>query len=712
MSGYTIPPNNRAVGTPDPAGDMDTVANALIALGDIMTPTGDTTGAADYAAIQGRFSLGARTVVLGPGTFYINQPLTIPPYSALIGAPATSQVSQAYGGATIAVTSGFTGLTISDSGSVTLKAAIVLLGQTFGSYSTVSEEQKIRNIQIDGTNAPASVHGIQSYGRLQRVQMHQVLISAVTGDGVHHTLDVAGNQPDAWTLYKVFVRFNGGIGFSLRSADSTYIGCLCSNTTGIGWFVNTESNSKFYACRSEHAGDIGWGYVCVNSGNSSGGTLFQGCSTDQSTKHGFQIGGTINGITSFVHSVAVNLSGCVFRRDGANGGSGGGGYAGLYNANYGGQVTASGLTVWPGVNDNGSGTNSPQIGLLADSGSLMNVSAAYIQGATTAITDNSGGGINWDNSVVTATGTTGSPTINASPQIAAYQGTSLTLSGASNTLGGLVSLTNTMSGPASAPVAVIAATAGDRVSATRVSGDSTPRVQEDSNGKKQWSSGSASADLAIQRQAGGSLVVSTDGAAGTFQPVDPYGGGFGYFSPSSVLGHPNNPRGNYTNASDSLGVSGTVYLVAYYLPAGTQVTNVVFFTGTGTLKTGGTHGWYVLCDSGLTVRAVSADQTDAATVWGTASTSYSLAVLTSGSTKYTTTYSGLYYLGIMVAESAGSMPNLVTGAHMSAGVAGISPVISSPTTATGRTTPPAADGSVTYTFGSSDGTKNFLCWVT
>ena len=249
----------------------------------------------------------------------------------------------------------------------------------------------------------------------------------------------------------------------------------------------------------------------------------------------------------------------------------------------------------------------------------------------------------------------------------------------------------------------------------KVTGDTSDRVKWTSDGFLALGPGNAAQDAQVRRQSNGRVDISTDGAAGTFQPVDPYGGGFGYFNPSGTIGHPNNTRGNYTNATDTLGVSGTVYLVAYYYPAGKTITNVNFMTGTGTLKTGGTHGWVGIADSSLVLRAVSADQTDAATVWGTASTAYPLAVLTSAAAKYVTPSSGLYYHVICVVESGGSMPNLVTGAHMAAGVTALGPALAFPctgATGTGQTTPPAADGSVTFVAGSADGTKNFLTWAT
>ena len=73
----TLPPNDRAVGDPNPPGDMNLVSIALAAMGAIswITPTGDATGTDDTAnlnaALEALPDTGG-TVWLSPGTFYIN----------------------------------------------------------------------------------------------------------------------------------------------------------------------------------------------------------------------------------------------------------------------------------------------------------------------------------------------------------------------------------------------------------------------------------------------------------------------------------------------------------------------------------------------------------------------------------------------------------------------------------------------------------------
>jgi hypothetical protein len=86
-----------------------------------------------------------------------------------------------------------------------------------------------------------------------------------------------------------------------------------------------------------------------------------------------------------------------------------------------------------------------------------------------------------------------------------------------------------------------------------------------------------------------------------------------------------------------------LYLFGVHLGAGESVGHVGFVTTT-TAGATMTHWWACLVDQNYTVQAVSADQTSGAIA---ASTWFSLAM----GTAYTTTYSGIYYLGLMIAAS-------------------------------------------------------------
>lgn len=159
------------------------------------------------------------------------------------------------------------------------------------------------------------------------------------------------------------------------------------------------------------------------------------------------------------------------------------------------------------------------------------------------------------------------------------------------------------------------------------------------------------------------------------------------------------PRRQATAISNTL-TSGTLYLALITIPGGTTVTNCTMFTAT-TAKTGGTHGWYVLLDTTFKVVAVTADQTDAATVWGATNTGYPLAF---GAT-FTPTVTANYYVGVMVAQSAGGTPTFSVSTALSAGLAaatGIAGgVVQCGTSSTGQTTPPALNATLTTITGAA-----------
>jgi|SRR6185436_9375768 len=90
---------------------------------------------------------------------------------------------------------------------------------------------------------------------------------------------------------------------------------------------------------------------------------------------------------------------------------------------------------------------------------------------------------------------------------------------------------------------------------------------------------------------------------------------------------------------------------AIYLPAGLKVSGITFFAQTA-LGTG-THQWFGLWNSSLALLRGTADDTSTAWATGTAKR----LALTSA---FTTTYTGLHYVGIEVSVSAGNVPSLAS----------------------------------------------------
>jgi hypothetical protein len=132
--------------------------------------------------------------------------------------------------------------------------------------------------------------------------------------------------------------------------------------------------------------------------------------------------------------------------------------------------------------------------------------------------------------------------------------------------------------------------------------------------------------------------------------------------------------------------SGSVYGRLISLEAGQLVSHLTFCTNAAA-KTGGSHGWYALLDLNSLVLAVTADQTDAATVWGTIQTKYSLDMVA----PYTAPVDGDYYIVECVVASG--MPTFLAGAGLINATNNMTPNICG-SFGSGKTTPPTVGSSL------------------
>ena len=123
--------------------------------------------------------------------------------------------------------------------------------------------------------------------------------------------------------------------------------------------------------------------------------------------------------------------------------------------------------------------------------------------------------------------------------------------------------------------------------------------------------------------------------------------------------------------------SGTLTLTAIWLPAGTVVNGITFVSG-AQAEAGGTHLFYVLYKADLTLMAQATDNTGAA-AFG-ANTAFRMALATQQICPYT----GLYYLGFLCVQSAGTVPTLlnITSALTNnlGGITGMTPILAATST--------------------------------
>jgi hypothetical protein len=348
----------------------------------IVPPSGDTSGATDYASIQA--SLSNYQVTLLSGTYYTYAPLTLASDAVLagvLGARGATAPTAVYAAA------GFSG------------------AQMIG-FASGSSEQEIRDLSLDGSLMPAGTcYGVNGLNAVSQVKLTRMLISG-QGFSSGIRLNGSGGNPVGWSVERVSVRGTNGTCILLASAtDGNWRQVqAASSVTGDAWSINGCQNSRFVACQGDRSvrgfniNGTGWG-----TGAGSGGAVFTGCTSDQNSSDGCQITSTGTG--------PIVLDGCSFRRDGNDGTST---RAGVHVNGATTPVVISGLGVFPGTQDNGSGNDGPAVGLSVANATSVTVDNAYIQGVTSSVV-NGGGNTRFSTgkSVVQATGPTTAPVIAA-----------------------------------------------------------------------------------------------------------------------------------------------------------------------------------------------------------------------------------------------------------------------------------------------------------
>ena len=136
--------------------------------------------------------------------------------------------------------------------------------------------------------------------------------------------------------------------------------------------------------------------------------------------------------------------------------------------------------------------------------------------------------------------------------------------------------------------------------------------------------------------------------------------------------------------------SGTMVMQAIWLPAGMVINNLIAHSGT-TASATQTNRWMALYDQNRSLLRQSADQTTTVLAVHT--------LYTASITAYTTTYSGIHYIGIMTAATT---PNSLIGvtAAVNAAIRGQTPILTGTSTTDLTTTAPATAAAITATVNS------------
>jgi hypothetical protein len=358
----------------------------------------------DWAAIQAAIDAApdGAVVYLPQGIYRISQPLKPRPSITLRG--AHSNMMAAAGlvdpACYIQPLDTFTG-----------SALLVLQDQAGGAYAGIPAEHRFENLMLDASNLDDTkpVDGIYAAGNIQNVVMRDVTIRRMSNNGIV-TAGVNSVFPYSWRLHSVMIdncRANGVL--FTRMTDLTMIDCQVIGCWATGYQLTDIANSTLSACRAEWNGNYGihitgaWG-----NGTGSGGAILSACSTDRNGWDGVNVDGSGNG--------PITISALTTRRDGRNGGSGGGGYAGLAVKSATLPVIADGVTCYPGTDDDGTGAPSPDYGASVLGSTSVQISGAYLHGFLGGLHDD---GTNISLTVASgstlASGPTTSPARNVKP---------------------------------------------------------------------------------------------------------------------------------------------------------------------------------------------------------------------------------------------------------------------------------------------------------
>jgi hypothetical protein len=369
----------RVAGATAPAAGAVALQQAAPSGAVTLSPSGDETGGTDTGNINKSLS-NSLAVYLSPGAYYINASLTPPSGTSLFGLGTSPPLpSGTPSGAVINVVS-------------TFKASAVI------DLSGV-QQAAIRDLTIDGAAGTSSLDGILLSGTTADVRLEDLLIQSVTGIGVASS----GNGGNTVQAKNVAVHQAGGSGFNCQTTDSTWTDCLALGCGTHGFFISEGSeNSKWTGCRAEWSTDNGF-YITGSwgTGNGSGGIEIANCSTDRNGQNGLSVNASSG-------NSPVTVSNMMLRRDGSSSASLG--YAGVLISAAALPVVLSGVTCFPGVNDDGTGNESPQYGLtVAGMPVYVGISNAFLHAVTAGANNmTTANNCSW-RGVVTRTGSTSAP---------------------------------------------------------------------------------------------------------------------------------------------------------------------------------------------------------------------------------------------------------------------------------------------------------------
>lgn len=281
-------------------------------------------------------------------------------------------------------------------------SVIQIIGDDDGTHPNISGEQRITDLMLDGSQlGGSSIDGIYAKGNVQNVVLDNVTIRQMSNNGIVTASRTDGTYPFSWRLHHVMIDQCHANGLLLTGMtdltldDVQVIGCW-----GQGVVLTNCTNAQMLACRAEWNGSHGYHITGAwGDWTGSGGMQITGCQTDRNGQHGMLIDATGN--------TPILITGLQTRRDGRNGGDGGGNFAGVAVIGATVPVTIDGVTCYPGVDDGGASTSSPQYGARISGSSTVLLDNAVLHADTAGLLDDgTNGTVSYGANLVTIAGAT------------------------------------------------------------------------------------------------------------------------------------------------------------------------------------------------------------------------------------------------------------------------------------------------------------------
>jgi hypothetical protein len=198
---------------------------------DLLAPSGDTTGAADYLSLNAILSKPNGVANLGPYTYYVNKPIIMADNASIIGdGPGTS---------TIQAGSGF-----STSNAAVIQTQVLATSCTFRDFC-------IQVQQLGG----GSSHGLWLVSQSgQPVTLHRVdnvFVYYAGGDGIHVGAAVLETNVSNCFTYCC----HHGYYTEVSATDNKFFACSAAQSSSDGFYI-MGNTTHYLGCKSYYSGAI------------------------------------------------------------------------------------------------------------------------------------------------------------------------------------------------------------------------------------------------------------------------------------------------------------------------------------------------------------------------------------------------------------------------------------------------------------------------